>query len=59
MNGRLEEASQTKKRIRSGTVFGNKKDKNGNQPIGQQKAWQNPNNETDLFADEKERKNEI
>lgn len=40
-------------------MFGNKKDKNGNQPIGQQKAWQNPNNETDLFADEKERKNEI
>lgn len=40
-------------------MFGNKKDKNGNQPIGQQKAWQNPNDETDLFADEKERKNEI
>lgn len=40
-------------------MFGNKKDKNGNQPMGQQKAWQNPNNETDLFADEKERKNEI
>ena len=40
-------------------MFGNKKDKNGNQPMGQPKAWQNPNNETDLFADEKERKNEI
>ena len=40
-------------------MFGNKKDKNGNQPMGQPKACQNPNNETDLFADEKERKNEI
>ena len=40
-------------------MFGSKKDKNGKQPMGQQKAKQNPNNETDLFADEKERKDEI
>lgn len=40
-------------------MFGKKKDKNGNQPMSQQKAKQNPNNETDLFADEKERKDEI
>ena len=40
-------------------MFGSKKDKNGNQPMSQQKSKQNPNNETDLFADEKERKDEI
>lgn len=40
-------------------MFGGSKSKGGGKPMGRQKAKQNPSNETDIFADERERKDEI
>lgn len=40
-------------------MFGKGKNGNNDNPMSLQKAKQNPDNETDLFADEKERRDEI